>query len=852
MQLLIPILFLLTTFSEVGSADTKTDTSTNEYEEYVVPFFNKYCGKCHLGDKPKGEFGVDRQKLPNEFSNPAYTAKWREVVNVLNSHEMPPEKSPQPNITELGRVVDWITNETVRAEIGKRSRSPVLRRLNREEYRNTIRDLLGIDFETDGFPQDGQAGGFDNNGSALTMSPLQVEQYLAAAQKILDQAIVQGPQPRKIKWRFQPQVGPMDKRRVTYDPVYANNIIVNGNNNKQENDWVVVHHPSWDNYLDARGFQVPSPGIYKIRIHAAGRVPTRDQVVASADQYLTKRRDENIAKNPKSAKYFEDEYRAHLKHFQTDRMYDYGPPRIKLNVKLGSQPRTISEFDVTASLENPRIFEFNSRISSETVGIKIEYAYDVPRTLENFWFQTKDGFARPELLVDWFEIEGPFNDSWPPSTHTRLLNKNSDPREELASAKEVIGKFLHRAYRRPVTSAEIEDKWLSLYVPTRKSNKAYFEAIKIPLLAILNSPNFLYLTEPHEESYNSKPASLTNYEIASRLSYFLWSSMPDDELFKLADSGQLRNPQTLQSQVDRMLADKKANALVTNFTGQWLGLRDVGSNPPVPSLYPRYDRHLEISLIRESEAFFAEFLKSDLDIRKMIKSDFVIINERLARFYNISGVKGDDFSKVSVPENSKRGGIVTQGSILTITSNGTRTSPVKRGNWILKTLLGIDPGLPVSNAGEIAPKVPGIDKATVRQRLEIHRTLAQCARCHNKIDPLGFALENFDASGEYREQEGFGWNGRIQPNDPRIDASASMPDGTKIKGVEGLQEAILAQEDQFLKCLASKLMTYAYGRELGLADQPTVKKIVSEIKTDGYTLRSLIKKIVLSEPFSTK
>ena len=236
----------------------------------------------------------------------------------------------------------------------------------------------------------------------------------------------------------------------------------------------------------------------------------------------------------------------------------------------------------------------------------------------------------------------------------------------------------------------------------------------------------------------------------------------------------------------------------------------------------------------------------------MIRSDFVVINERLARFYGIPDVHGDEFRRVQVPSGIQRGGIVTQASILTTTSNGTRTSPVKRGTWILKTLMGIDPGLPVANAGEISPKVPGIDKATVRQRLEIHRSLAQCARCHNKIDPLGFALENYNAAGEWREQEGFGYKGRIEKNDPKIDATSAMPDGTKIDGVAGLQAAMLAKEDLFLSCLASKLMTYAYGRELGLADQPIVKSAVAQMKQNQYTLRSLIHSIVASEPFTAK
>ena len=235
----------------------------------------------------------------------------------------------------------------------------------------------------------------------------------------------------------------------------------------------------------------------------------------------------------------------------------------------------------------------------------------------------------------------------------------------------------------------------------------------------------------------------------------------------------------------------------------------------------------------------------------MIRSNFVTINERMARFYGIPDVRGDDFRRIPVPPGIHRGGLVTQASILTVTSNGTRTSPVKRGTWILKTLLATDPGLPVANAGEIAPKVPGIDKATVRQRLEIHRELPQCARCHSKIDPLGFALENFNAAGEWRDQEGFGYKGRVERDDPVINASSQMPDGTEINGVEGLQTAIMAQEDLFLRAIATKMMTYAPGREPGLADLPSIQESVRTMKSKGYTIRSLIHHIVASPQFET-
>lgn len=815
------------------------------YAKTVKPFFTAYCNSCHSGAKPKGNFAIDAKGLPNDFLDLTAKGNWNEVVNVLNSHEMPPKKEKQPTAKEVAAVVDWITEQAVRAELSRRGSAVVLRRLNRAEYKNTVRDLLGIDFDVSGFPQDPPAGGFDNNGGALTLSPLHVETYLGAAKQILDRALVEGERPAAVKWRFDPKAGPADRTRLRLDA--KNNPIVNGGNNQQDGDWVVIHHESWDKGVGARDFKVPTAGVYVIRVKAAGRVPDREAVVKSAELILGKRRDEQTEKNPKGKKYHDEQYDRDLKHFQTDRMYGYGSPRLKLTLQLGPQPRTVAEFDLTGTPDKPTVHEFTSRFTTESAGVGFDYAYSIPRVLENFWMQGGDKFARPEAMIDWFEIEGPVFDTWPPSSHTRILfDSPTRKTDERKYAAEVLARFMRKAYRRPVGDDEITVK-LKHYDAAKKDGASFVEAIKRPLTAVLVSPHFLYLAEPSREG-----GKLTDHELAARLSYFVWSSTPDDELMKLADAGKLADKKERVKQIDRMLKDPKAGAFVSNFAGQWLGLREVGNNPPAPDLFPQYDRHLETSIVRESEAFFREVLMNDLPATNLVRSDFVVINERLARFYSIDGVKGDEFRKVMVPPGVHRGGIPTQASVLTITSNGTRTSPVKRGTWVMKTLLGIDPGLPVANAGEIAPKVPGIDKATVRKRLEIHRTLDQCARCHNKIDPLGFALENFNAAGEWREQEGFGYKGRVEKNDPKIDATSEMLDGTKIVGVKGLQDAILKNEDLFLGCLANKVLTYALGRELGLADQPTVKAAVAHMKANGKTLRSLVQFVATCDPFGTK
>lgn len=838
----------LVTGGAVSAAPPRSASEDKTYRETVVPFLQTYCEGCHGREKQKGEFRVDTQ-LPNQFTDRTVREKWHEVVNALNGHDMPPKEEKQPQPAEVGRVVDWITAATVRAELANRDTRVVLRRLNRDEYRNTIRDLVGVDFDVSALPVDAPAGGFDNNGRALTVSPMHLETYVEMASRILERALPAGPKPPVLHWRFEPEVGSGDSSRVRYDA--KNNAIVHSGKNEKREGITVMHHASWDRNPNARDFAMYHEGEYVVRVRAGGIVPDREAVVASARRALERRNADLVAKGKtQEAERDRQSLERNLDHFRTDRMYDYGPPRLKLVQHLGGQPRVVAEWDVDASAAEPRVFEFVVRCTTEKMGLTLEYAYEIPKVLENFWMQGGDDFARPEVHLDWFEIEGPLNPEWPPAPVRRLVGEGMpEPGRETEAARGVLQAFQRKAYRRPVSAAEVEEK-LALFTEARSRKESFLEALKVPLVAVLVAPDFLYLVEPAGTGGGDKVRALNDHELAVRLSYFLWSTMPDGELFKLADAGKLHEKGTLRAQVNRMLRDARAEALTKNFAGQWLGVREVGANPPAADLYPEYDRHLQASFAREPLEFFAEILRKEVSVLNFIKSDFVTVNERLARFYGLDGVRGDAFR--AVPAAAHRGGIMTQGAMLTITSNGTRTSPVKRGTWLMKNLLGTDPGLPVANVGEIAPKVPGIDKATVRQRLAIHRELPQCARCHEKIDPLGFALENFNAAGQWREQEGFGYKGRIQREDPRIDASARLPDGTVFDGVDGLRDALLEKRELFLNCLAGKLFTYALGRELGLADRGAVEAAIDAMQKENLTLRALIQAVVESPVFQSK
>ncbi len=818
----------------------------------IQAYLQKYCSDCHGSSKPEGNLSVESD-LVESWTRIEHREKWQEVYRVLVNQQMPPDDSSQPSVQESSEVIDWIIAKAASSGLREKSRATPVRRLTKDQYQRTLRSLLNVELDVSEFPMDPPAGGFTNNAAALSLSPLHMELYIEAAARAIDLALVEGKQPEPIRWRFEIDEGNDDGHRVRVD---KHNPIVNGGNNPVQDGWKVIHHESWDKNLNVRDFRVPTPGRYRIRFRAAGTVPSRAEVLESTKKILAVRREERVRENPNGAKYIDEEHQSILDHIASHPAYSYGPPRAKLILDRDGQPSTLAEIDIDSGLDNPKVYEFSAWIEDQSLGMTVAYAYNIPKHLENFWFQGNDAFARPTLLVDWMEIEGPVYDAWPPSSHRTIVTSEHEKiRDVTKRAKAVVGDFMQRAYRRTVSEDEVLEK-AKLFDLSLAEESGFLTAIRKPLIAILSSPHFLYLPEPISKQAPSKPQAdapssyVDDEQYASRLSYFLWGTMPDQELLDLAREKKLRNRTTISKQIDRMLADPRSDALVDLFASQWLGLQDVGANPPATDLYPDYDRHLESSMVGESKAFFAEILHQDHSLLNLIASDFLVINERMARHYSIDGVRGDHFRKVVKPEGIQRGGVVTQASILTTTSNGTRTSPVKRGTWILKNLLGTDPGLPVDNVGDIAPKVPGIDKATVRKRLEIHRQLPQCARCHNKIDPLGFALENFNAAGQWRDREGFGYNGRIGQDDPIIDARSQMPDGTALDGVGSLQKAMLERQDLFVRCFAEKLFTYAIGRELTMEDRPYVDAAIQNLSQDDFKMRTLLKSIALSPLFT--
>ncbi len=756
-------------------AGSQPDEKT--FQRIVWPFLDAHCTKCHSEARAKG--GLNLEELQPEFVAGSRDAQtWQEVMDRLNLGEMPPEDEPRPRQEEADAVNAWILTELRRAVANSRDGAGrvVMRRMNREEYNYTVHDLLGLSGNpADLFPADNTAHGFDNIGTALTMSPLLVEKYLNAAQKLLDRAIVTGPRPKPALRRVEIEDLSRHFTRQKTRRTFHGGFMVRGT------DFLLMTRSKiWLPQIDT--FRFATEGEYAFRVRAGA---------VEGGSY---------------------------------------PPRMVMEFD-GAK---IWEGDVTASDQSPKVYEARIPVGRSTSGGRRVFRvansnFDVQHTMP--------------LALDSMEIEGPLYDDWPPESHRRIFFKSPDAERNPAYAREIISRFAAKAFRRPILDREI-DRLMGLFSAEIARESSFEEAVKVALSAVLCAPDFLFLLEPGTGGGDSEPRRLNAYELATRLSYFLWRSMPDGELIARAADGSLTEAEMLETQIRRMLADAKSGRFVKSFAGQWLQTRLVGSFPPDAKLYPEYDYHLETSMVRETEAFFAEILRHDLSALNFIDSDFAMLNERMARHYGIRGVKGDDFRRVSLPANSRRGGVMTHASILAGLSDGTRTKPIKRGVWILENLLGDPPPPPPPNAGEIEPNKKGQAVLSLRQRMVEHRQNSACASCHRKIDPLGFSLQNYDAIGAWRTHE----TGVEEP----IDASGKLPDGTEFQTPEEFKRLLMEQKDAFCRCLTEKLLTFALGRGLEITDRELLDQLSRGMSENGYRLADSIVGIAKSDAFQTK
>ncbi|MCI0743885.1 MAG: DUF1592 domain-containing protein [Verrucomicrobia subdivision 3 bacterium] len=732
----------------------------------MMPLLKQYCFECHGHGKKKGDLALDAWKT--ETGALADRPTWQRVMNVLEGGEMPPKKKPQPSAAERQLLVKWIDAAVFKCDCDNPDPGRVtIRRLNRAEYNNTIRDLIGVDFRpAQDFPMDDSGHGFDNIGDVLSLPPILIEKYLAAAETIINTALGIGPAKPNLK-RFS-----VDELEVGY-------------NAKQRGDgWVALNSTEEDDLAVTE--TVAAPGDYIIRVRAYAR---QDSTNA-----------------------------------------------IRLTFMLDNAP--IKTVQVETNQAAPNVYEARIPVPPGKHRLRAVVRRIKDNLSEAEALRWKSGpQQKGAVYVEWLELDRPRTTA-PAETRHRIISREPAPGRELDAAREILGRFARRAYRRPVTGPDIE-RLTGLTSSALQRGADFASALAVGLQAVLVSPHFLFRGELQPEPDN--PASvhfINEYALASRLSYFLWSTMPDDEL--LAHAGRRTLRKNLESQVLRMLRDPKSRALVDNFAGQWLQFRNLTAIQPDERTFPKFDEPLREAMRRETELFFENIMREDRSVLDFLSADYTFVNDRLARHYGIENIEGADFQPVSLRSTPRRG-VLTQASVLAVTSNPTRTSPVKRGKWVLDNLLNAPPPPPPPDVPEL--KEEKVLTGTLRQRMEQHREDPLCASCHARMDPIGFAFENFDGIGAWREQEG---------KFP-IDASGELATGESFGGAAEFLDLLATQKkDQFVRCLADKMLTYALGRGLEYQDKCAVDQITKNLARQDYKFSALVLEIVKSVPFQKR
>jgi mono/diheme cytochrome c family protein len=780
-----------------SAAEPPTPPAAQKTDDPFRAFLNKHCKECHTGEKPKGSFNVD--KLTPDFNDTGNRERWAAALDRVRAGEMPPEKKPRPEGKDVQALAAWVKAKDGAARAQGRT---VLRRLNRVEYQNTIRDLLGIDVDLrDMLPADSTMNGFDNNGEALHVSSFLLEKYLEAADTALNLAIANNPRPQTIKKQYSLK----DQRQVQ---IATEKVF------RVQDDAVTLFTSSAWQAVHIYQFYPPDRGRYRFRISASA--------VQSGGKPQT--------------------YCVSIAGRRT-----------------AGQNGLIGYYD--APPEKPAVVEFVQFMEPRTTIHILPYGLAGAQTVHKIG---ADKYEGPGLAVQYVEIEGPLHDTWPPESHKRIFGSleqkpspvfNNSKRVEVVSnnpeadAEKILRDFARRAFRRSVTDADVKP-FLDLVKAKLAAKQSFEKAVRVGLMAIMVSPEFLFLRE--------KPGKLDDFALASRLSYFLWSTMPDEELLALAEKGKLSQPDTLRAQVERMLKHTKAKQFTENFVGQWLGLRDIDFTEPSHLLYPEFDHMLKVSMIRETELFFAEVLKEDMPLTTFVDSDWTMLNARLAKHYGIPGPDGFTLRKVPLPPGSHRGGVITHGSVLKVSANGTTTSPVTRGVWVMDRIVGIPPGKPPADVPAIDPDIRGA--TTIREQLAKHRADPTCAKCHATFDPAGFALESFDVIGGWRENyrtTGSGKpvtvDGRRMPyhEGKKVDPS-DVFNGEKFANIDEFKQLLLKDKDQLTRSLAVKLLTYGTGSAPETADKPEIEAIAKKVREQKYGFRTLIHEVVLSKVFQTK
>lgn len=773
----MPILLLGGIFVAASTAQDPSVVTPARGESPEDALVSRYCVGCHGGEEKAAGLALDaigREALDR------HSQSWELVARKLRARQMPPSDAPRPKEQEYDAAIGSLETklDQLAAQHPQPGRTGTLRRLNRTEYRNAIRDLLDLEIDVaDLLPPDESSSGFDNI-TVENLSPTLLDRYLTAAQKISAWAVGSS---RQTGLTIRVRADLTQEEQIEGLPVGTRG-------------GALIH------------YNFPQDGAYDVQVRLAR---DRNEEVEGLSQpheleiLLDRRRQALFTVAPPR----DNNHAAVDAHLQTRIDVSAGPH--KLGVTFVKQPSSLLE-----TKRQPYQAHYNMhrhpRISPALYQVSITGPYD-PR--------------------------GPGDT---PSRRRIFVCRPEKPEEDEACAKRILESLIRRAYRRPVTDEDLA-KPLALFRDARTEGD--FDAgIEMALSAVLFSPHFLFRIERDPpETPRGTAYRISDLELASRLSFFLWSSIPDDELLNLAAAGTLRQPQVLQKQVRRMLADPRSQSLVTSFADQWLHLRNLDAMTPDLRLFPDFDDNLRQALRKETELHFAGVLREDRSVLDLLKSDHTFLNERLAKHYDIPHIYGSRFRCVPLPDGSQRGGLLRQGSVLTVTSYATRTSPVIRGKWVLENLLGTPPPPPLPNVPALKDNTVS-SSLSVRERLQAHRAHAACASCHNLMDPIGFSLENFDAVGRWRTSE------EARP----IDASGGLPDGSQFSGVDGLEQALLRRPELFVGTLSEKLLSFAIGRGIEPFDGPAVRQIVRDAKARDYRFSSLIEGIVTSTPFQMR
>jgi len=769
------------------------------WRDAVAPILQQHCYRCHGAQKQESKVRLDT--LSGDLLNDRAAAEmWHEVLNVLNASEMPPADEPQLTETDLETLTTQIREQLQAADEANRTTAGrvVLRRLNRVEYQNTMQDLIGIDMDYAGdLPPDAiSADGFTNNGQSLQMSSIQLEYYLANARRALDRAIVLGAAPRVTRQEWT---------ESNLDDWLGKAVRTNRLQRSQE-------------FLATMKEDYPEVGEFRIRVTVAAEIQAGQgfpllevSLGYRPDTELLMREFELIELTTTEEQTFE--FRGRLEEF---------PLPVRGQGKYpGLVVRVRNRFD-----------DLSARPAEQTVDSKRTYP-DEP--------------ALATIVIRRVEFAGPIFEQWPPETHHRILFE-SPLREssEAGYSEEVLRRFMSRAYRRPVRAEELQSV-MEFLTAVRPEFPSCEEALIEALSLVLIRPEFLYLVEPGGD--DKRP--IDNWELASRMSYFLWSTMPDQELLDRAADGTLSDGRVRSEQVQRMLRHPDSSRFVAQFAEQWLKLRNMDSVSVQRELYPDFDERLRADMRGETIAYLRHLIEGNHSVDKLLQSDFAMLNGRLARHYGIEGVTGETFRRVELSEKHHRGGLLGQAGFLLANSTGADSHAIRRAVWIRDRLLNDPPAPPPPDVPSLEESTPNFHELSVRQQLEVHRRKPACASCHRNLDAWGIALENYDATGRWREEVRRIREGKVVSLP--VESTGELPGGIVLTGALALREHLVAaHQHRAARSLVTRLLAYALGRQVERGDEAAIEELSGQLAEKKLGIRDLIHELVFSGPFNTK